>query len=107
MSASFVTELRTRRAPLVLGPPSDRMLRVRAQVLEAWDAVTIDANPKAKVSELKMSALAELYPDVDADEFVVKLHGFEVLDEEVSLVQAGAKDGSIFLVADRHRRPVQ
>jgi hypothetical protein len=107
MSSAFVTALRTRREPIVVGAKSDRMLRLRAQVLEAWDAVRIDADPGEPVRTVKLRALEELYPDsYSADEFVVKLHGFEILDENVSLADAGVKDGSILLIADRRRRPV-
>ena len=41
------------------------------------------------------------------DEFVLKLRGFEVLNEDVSLAEAGAIEGSIFLVTYRRRRPVR
>ena len=99
--------LRTRNAPIVVGEPSDKMLRFRAQVLEAWDAVQIHANPNEPVRTVKLRALEELYPDsFSSDEFVVKLHGFEILDESVSLADAGVKDGAILLIADRRRRPV-
>ena len=108
MTAPFVTGLRSPRAPIVLGPPSDKVLHLRAQVLEAWDAVRIDANPFEPVKNLKLRALEALYPhSADPDEFVVKLRGFEILDESVSLAEAGAAEGSIFLIADRRRRPVQ
>ncbi len=107
MSGSFVTALRTPREPIVIGEKSDGMLRIRAQVLEAWDAVRIDASPAEPVRTVKVRALEALFPDsYAADEFVVKLHGFEILDETVSLADAGVKDGSILLIADRHRRPV-
>lgn len=108
MTAPFVTRLRAPRTAIVLGAASNATLHLRAQVLEAWDAVRVDANPEATIRELKLRALEELYPHgYPADEFVVKLHGFEVLDENVSLARAGAVNGSIFLIADRRRRPVQ
>ena len=107
MSDAFVTTLRTPREPLVVGERSDGTLHLRAQVLEAWDAVRIDANPAKSVRTVKNRALEELYPDAHSgDEFVVKLHGFEILDESVALADAGVKDGSILLIADRRRRPV-
>jgi hypothetical protein len=107
MSGAFVTALRARNEPLVVGQKSGDMLRIRAQVLEAWDAIRIDANPSEPVRTVKLRALEELYPEAaSADEFVVKLHGFEVLDENVSLTEAGVKNGSILLIADRRRRPV-
>jgi hypothetical protein len=70
--------------------------------------VRIDANPSETVRGLKARALAAIYPNSPpAGDFAVKLHGFEILNEDVSLGEAGAVDGSIFLIADRRRRPVQ
>jgi hypothetical protein len=107
MSPPFVTALRARKAPLVVGEKSGDMLRIRAQVLEAWDAIRIDASPSETVRAVKLRALEELYPEApSANEFVVKLHGFEILNENVTLAQAGVKNGSILLIADRRRRPV-
>ncbi len=104
---AFVSALRARQEPLVVGEKTDSMFLIRAQVLEAWDAIRIDANPSQPVRAVKLRALEELYPEApSADEFVVKLHGFEVLDENVSLADAGVKNGSILLIADRRRRPV-
>lgn len=82
-------------------------MKVRAQVLEAWDAIRIDADPSASVRSLKRLALRELYPEnIPDEEFVVKLNGFEVLDEDVPLSATGARNGSTFLITDRRRRPV-
>ena len=107
MSSTFVNSLRTRGEPLKLGSPSSKPMRLRAQVLEAWDAIRIDADPSASVRSLKELALRELYPGENAEtEFVVKLNGFEVLDEEGPLSATGARDGSTFLITDRRRRPV-
>jgi hypothetical protein len=60
------------------------------------------------VLALKVMALAALMPDADFHEdFVVKLHGAEVVDENAPIADAGARDGSIFLVTSRRRRPVR
>jgi hypothetical protein len=105
---TFVNSLRTRGQPFELGTPSDQPLRLRAQVLEAWDAIPIDANPSASVRSLKELALRELYPDVQqADEYVVKLNGFEILDEDAPISSTVARNGSTFLITDRRRRPVE
>ena len=104
----FVSGLRTQGQPLRLGSPSPRDLHLRAQVLEAWDVVRIDADPGASVKSLKELALRELAPDVTLiDEYVVKLHGWEILDESVPISATPAKNGSIFLITDRRRRPVE
>jgi hypothetical protein len=103
----FVNSLRATGAAFVLGSPSSQMLHLRAQVLEAWDAIRIDANPSATVKSLKQLALRELYPDAhDEDEYVVKLHGFEILDEDAPISSTAARNGSTFLITDRRRRPV-
>ncbi len=82
-------------------------MKVRAQVLEAWDAIRVDADPSASVRSLKQLALRELYPEnIPDEEFVVKLNGFEILDEDAQLSATGARDGSTFLITDRRRRPV-
>jgi hypothetical protein len=104
----FVSSLRTQGQPFILGAPSGTVLNLRAQVLEAWDAIGIDASPAASVRSLKELALRELYPDMQhADDYVVKLHGFEILDEDAPISSTPAKNGSIFLIADRRRRPVE
>ncbi|MEX2109755.1 MAG: hypothetical protein WD802_04065 [Gemmatimonadaceae bacterium] len=102
-----MSELRTRGTAARLGSPVGKSMRVRAQVLEAWDAIRIDADPSASVRSLKQLALRELYPaNIPEDEFVVKLNGFEILDEDAPLSKTGARDGSTFLITDRRRRPV-
>jgi hypothetical protein len=42
-----------------------------------------------------------------AEDYVMKLAGWEVLDENLSLSAAGARSGSIFLLTSRRRRPVR
>jgi hypothetical protein len=104
----FVNGLRTERHAFKLGTFSGSALQVRAQVLEAWDAIRIDADPSASVRSLKQLALRELYPDTKHEsEYVVKLHGFEVLDEDAPISSTAAKNGSTFLITDRRRRPVE
>lgn len=103
----FVARLRTRGVPFTLGSVSDRVLHLRAQVLEAWDAIRIDADPEASVRSLKQLAMRELAPEARVDDYVVKLHGFEVLDEDAPISSTAAKNGSIFLITDRRRRPVE
>ena len=82
---------------------------IRAQMPEVWDAVRLEIPPTASVMTLKQHALAELKPEDDSnpDEFVTKLNGVEVLDEDMSLAEVGAKNGSTFLITYRRRRPVR
>lgn len=103
----FVSELRTREGALRIGGGTPTMT-LRVEAAEVWDAVIVEATPSARVSELKRAALTALFgAKADPQDFVLKLRGFEVLNEEVSLAEAGAIEGSIFLVAYRRRRPVR
>jgi hypothetical protein len=107
-AAPFVSSLRVHGHPLTLGNPSSEALHLRAQVLEAWDAIGIDADPSASVRSLKQLALQSLYPDAGPEsEYVVKLHGFEILDEDAPISSTRARNGSTFLITDRRRRPVE
>ncbi|MGZ3331870.1 MAG: hypothetical protein ACXU9O_09345 [Gemmatimonadaceae bacterium] len=108
VAAPFVSGLRTQGSAFRLGTGSGPVLQLRAQVLEAWDAIRIDADPSASVKSLKQLALKELYPDAQKDDqYVVKLHGWEILDENAPISSTDAKNGSIFLISDRRRRPVE
>lgn len=105
----FVTTLRSRAEEIRLGA-DDAAPRwtVRVQAAEVWDAVRVSAPAAAPVVEVKVAALAALLPDATShEEYVLKLGGIEVLDEQASLADAGARDGSIFLMAFRRRRPIR
>ncbi|HEY8164531.1 MAG TPA: hypothetical protein VIF83_03160 [Gemmatimonadaceae bacterium] len=108
MSVPFVTSLRTAGDPIKVGD-SDNPLHIRVQVADLWDSVRVDAGGDQPVTAVKRAALAEFYPDggVDPDELVVRLHGFEILDEAKSLLDCSVRDGSILLLVSRRRRPVR
>ena len=108
MTAPFVTELRTPAYVIVLGDAATATMHLRVQAAELWDTVRVDASPSASVIAVKLAALAAFYPDgVEADEFVTKLHGFEVLNEDDSLQAVGVRDGSTLLLTWRRRRAVR
>ena len=107
--SAFTGQLRARAETIVLGA-ADAGARwtVRVQVAEAWDAVRFSVPPSEPVLSLKVRALEALRPDAPYHEdYVVKLRGVVVDDENASLADAGAADGSIFLVLLRRRRPVR
>ena len=105
----FVTTLRTRPDAVTLAPgDAATAWTLRVQCAEAWDAVRVDVLAETRVIDVKRAAMQVLLPDVTAvDEYVVKLHGFEITDEQQSVRAAGAIDGSTFLVTSRRRRPVR
>ncbi len=103
----FVAELRARPGVVRLGG-SGTPMTVRVQIPEQWDVVVIEAASETTVADVKRAAVEALLPEgTGPDDLVIKLRGFEVLNEQVSLADAGAKDGSIFLATFRRRRPVR
>jgi hypothetical protein len=107
MTAPFVSQLRARRDVLQLAAAGAPAITVRVEMPEIWDTVRASISSDTPVAVLKLAALDALYPGEAADAFVMKLRGFEVLDESESLTRAGAVDGSIFLITYRRRRPVR
>jgi hypothetical protein len=109
MTEPFVNQLRARRDPVVMCDPAGAgvCLTIRVEMPEVWDTVKIVLAPEEPVVAMKVRALEALYPDGEFhEEFVLKLRGFEVLDESASIAATGAIEGSIFLLTHRHRRPV-
>ena len=108
MSVPFVNQLRARREPIRLGASDagDR-ISVRVEIPEIWDVVLVETASTESVLAVKNAALAALLPKADQRAYVLKLRGFEVLNETESLADAGALDGSTFLLTFRRRRPVK
>jgi hypothetical protein len=108
VSAPFVTQLRTRGDTIRMAPAGAAAITVRVEMPEVWDVVRIELSPDASLLAMKTRAIEALYPVGESpDDFVLKLRGFEVLDESASVSSVGAVDGSIFLLTYRRRRPVR
>ena len=108
MTVPFVTELRTPDDVVMIGGGNGSVLHLRVQSAELWDALRVDARESASVSEVKTAALDRFFPDgYSAGEFVVKLRGFEILNEDDTLASSGARNGSTLLLSRRRRRPVK
>jgi hypothetical protein len=109
MTDPFVAQLRTQGDIIELASPGGPAITLRVEMPEVWDVVRVHASPDERVLTIKRCALERLYPgsELHDDEYVLKLNGWEVLDESASLAAAGAVDGSIFLVTNRRRRPVR
>ncbi|MEP6729574.1 MAG: hypothetical protein ABJE10_02995 [bacterium] len=108
MSEPFVAQLRARGQALQISGGVTPPITVRIEMPEVWDTVKASVSPDASVMTLKLRALEALYPvDEPPEEFVLKLRGWEVLNEHVSLADVGARDGSIFLLTYRRRRAVR
>jgi hypothetical protein len=108
MTSTFVNQLRARGEPIRLATPGTPSITVRVEMAEVWDTVKLIVSPDEPVLTVKLRALEALYPAGELPEqFVLKLNGWEVLDENASLTTTGAVDGSIFIVTFRNRRPVR
>ena len=105
----FVAQLRTRGSIIELASPNGPAITVRVEMPEVWDVVRVHASPDERAVTVKRRALEVLMPGAELrdEDFVLKLNGWEVLDETASLAATGAVDGSIFLVTNRKRRPVR
>ncbi|MCC6318805.1 MAG: hypothetical protein IT361_14080 [Gemmatimonadaceae bacterium] len=108
MSAPFTTTLRSRPGAIRLGTGTEPLITLRVQVPEVWDTIRVEAPADTPVSVVKERALEVLVPAAEyADDYVMKLAGWEILDENTSLAAAGVVAGSILLLTSRHRRPVR
>lgn len=108
MTTPFVAQLRARPGVIRLGSDGQPYITIRVQLAEVWDTVRVETPLTESVADVKAQALAALRPNGEpVDAFVVKLNGFEVLDENVSVADSGATNGSTFLLSYRRRRPVR
>ena len=108
MSAPFVTELRSRRQTLHVGPQDGEAITIRVEMPEVWDVVAISVSPSEPVVEVKKAALGALFPEAQRQQdFMFKLKGWEVLNEHDTLGGVGVVNGSILLLTHRRRRPVR
>ena len=83
-------------------------ITVRVQIPELWDAITVRCAEGTSCRALKQAVLDAFGEHHHAaDEYVLKLRGFEVLDDHVPVTVAGARDGSTFLLSFRLKRPVR
>ena len=108
MTAPFVAQVRARGDILRVAPSGRPTITVRVEMPEVWDTVKALVSPDQAVMSLKVRALDALYPIAEShSEFVLKLNGWDVLDESATIASLGAVDGSIFLLTHRRRRPVR
>ena len=105
--SALVGQLRSNRAPIALAQGGGA-IELRVQVAEMWDAVRVIARPDTSVAEVKQRVVNDFFPGHEyVDDFVLKLRGWEMLDENQALSASGVVDGSIVLLARRRRRAVR
>jgi hypothetical protein len=90
-----------------MGELDAETIDIRVEIPELWDVVRVSVPASETVLAVKVAALAVLDPRGDQRDYVMKLRGFEMLDEQHTLAEAGAKQNSTFLLTHRRRRPVR
>lgn len=82
---------------------------VRVMVTDVWDQVFLAVEPTTTVAELKRQALAQALKraQVRPEDYVVKFHGAQVLDEKTNLAVLGAVPNSPFIILPARRQPVR
>ena len=108
MSAPFVTGLRSRKSTIRLAAEGAAAITIRVEMPEVWDTVRVVVAPTEPSLSVKVAALEALFPEAEMhQDFVLKLRGWEILDEAASLADIGVIDGSILLLTHRRRRAVR
>lgn len=108
MSAPFVTQLRARSSTIRLVPPGAQGLTIRVEMPEVWDAVRLVVSPREPVLTVKVRSLEALFPEAELhSDFVLKLGGWDILDEASPVADVGIENGTILLLTHRRRRPVR
>ena len=104
-----VSALRARPGVISLGADAPDAISVRVQMPELWDTIAVRCAGDTSVLALKGAALEAFGVSHQSpiEDYVMKLRGFEVLDEGAPVTVAGARDGSTFLLTYRRRRPVR
>jgi hypothetical protein len=80
---------------------------VRVTIADLWDSVTLNLPAATSLADLKREALVRSRVRRDPAEYVVKFRGAEVLDESMTLKDAGIPPNAPLIVLPRRRRPVR
>ena len=106
--SALLNGLRSRRDRIALGNDGPGAITVRVQIAELWDTITVrcaEGTSSRALKQAVLDAFGERHHP--ASDYVLKLRGFEVLDEGAPVTVVGAREGSTFLMTVRHRRPVR
>ncbi|MBI1809591.1 MAG: hypothetical protein HYR75_06810 [Gemmatimonadetes bacterium] len=104
----FVTQLRARPGIVAVAGGSAARVTVRVELPDQWDTIACEVASDATVLALKQAALAAFgLGGAHAEDYLFKVHGTEVLAEQGSIAESGARDGTTFLLMYRRRRPVR
>jgi hypothetical protein len=83
-------------------------LSLRVTVVDTWDTVRLEVEPSTTVADVKRRALATATGrTVNADDYVVKYRGAQVLDERQTVAGVALPDGAPLVVLPGRRHPVR
>ncbi len=108
--ATVVNSLRTQNGVLAIGDHVDSptVITMKVTMPDLWETIAVRCEGDTPVSTLKRAAPEAFnQPTLFPEDYVLKLRGFEVLDESAPVTVAGAREGSTFLLTFRRRRPVR
>ena len=104
----FVAGLRSQPGIVRIGGESGARIVVRVELAERWDVIAFDVPERTPATALKREAMARFgLKDPVSHDFILKLRGFQVVDEQASLADGGARNGSTYILTYRYRRPVR
>lgn len=107
-AAPFTAQLRARRDTIRVGSADEPAITIRVEMPAVWDTVRLQTPATEMVETVKKRALEALFPQAQYHEdFVIKLNGWEILNERESLADAGVKDGTILVLLHRRRRTLR
>lgn len=104
----FVAQFRAGGQTIRLGAAGQPSITIRVEMHAVWNVVRLVTPATESVEAVKVQALQALFPQAAYHEdFVIKLDGWEILNERETLAVAGVTDGSILLIMHRRRRPLR
>ncbi len=83
------------------------MKALRVTVLDVWDEIRVPFDPMMRLADLKQAGLTSARVTDPADRFLLKFHGAELRDEELTVGEAGIPESAPLIVMRRHRRAVR
>jgi hypothetical protein len=107
--SAVLASIRSRPGVLALvSGTTEKNFTIRVQMPELWDTIAVRCDESTTVMTMKKAALEAFGEHAHpVEDYVLKLRGFEVLDEGAPVTVAGAREGSTFLLTYRRRRPVR
>ncbi|HET6797954.1 MAG TPA: ubiquitin-like domain-containing protein [Gemmatimonadales bacterium] len=83
------------------------LVPLRVMVEDVWDEIFLELPRDTPVAEVKRVALERTKVPRNPSEFVLKFRGAELVDESLSLADAGLVPNGALMLLSRRRRPVR